>query len=91
MIAVSPYAKTGFVDHTYYDHASVLKFIEWNWSIPELSTRSRDNLPNPVQPGTYKPANSPAIGDLRNLFDFNSFRANAPAITPIVGKQDNDG
>src|SRR5262249_10674505 len=28
LIAVSPYAKKGFVDHTYYDYVSVLKFIE---------------------------------------------------------------
>jgi acid phosphatase len=85
VIAVSPYAKKGFVDHTYYDHASVLKFIEWNWGLKPLSTRSRDNLPNPNQPGgTYVPTNGPAIGDLRKLFNFNKFRADAPAITPIV-------
>jgi len=35
LIAVSPYTKNGFVDHTYYDHASVLKFIEWNWEAPK--------------------------------------------------------
>jgi phospholipase C len=90
VIAVSPYAKKGFVDHTYYDHASVLKFIEWNWGIPKLSTRSRDNLPNPVQPSGYVPINGTAIGDLRNLFNFNKFRPNAPAITPIVSDQDKD-
>ena len=33
LIAVSPYAKKGFVDHTYYDHVSVLKFIERNWGL----------------------------------------------------------
>jgi phospholipase C len=89
LIAVSPYAKGGAVDHTYYDHASVLKFIEWNWGVPKLSGRSRDNLPNPVQPGgtpggTYVPTNGPAIGDLRNLFDFRHLRPDAPKITPIV-------
>ena len=31
LIAVSPFAKKGYVDHTYYDHVSVLKFIERNW------------------------------------------------------------
>jgi len=36
---------------------SVLKFIEWNWGIPKPSTRSRDNLPNPVQPSGYVPIN----------------------------------
>jgi len=72
MIAVSPFAKHGFVDHEYSDHASILKFIEENWRLGPLSARSRDNLPNPVvkpaQP--YFPTNSPAIGDLMNMFDF---------------------
>ena len=91
MIAISPYARQGFVDHTYYDHVSVLKFIEWNWKLPALSSRSRDNLPNPVQPAnTYVPTNGAAIGDLRNLFNFNKFRPNAPGITPIVIDQDKD-
>ena len=72
MIAVSPHAKRGFVDHTYADHASILKFIEWNWGLPPLSERSRDNLPNPVsEPSApYFPTNSPAIGDLTTLFKF---------------------
>jgi phospholipase C len=37
-----------------------------------LSSRSRDNLPNPVQNGnqSYVPRNMPAIGDLFDLFDF---------------------
>ena len=71
-IAVSPFAKKGYVDHTYYDHVSVLKFIERNWKLPPLSNASRDNLPNPVTNAAdpYVPANRPAIGDLMNLFDF---------------------
>ena len=72
MVAVSPYAKQGFIDHTYYDHGSILKFIEANWNLPTLSGRSRDNLPNPTQPaGSYAPTNGPAIGDLMNMFDFS--------------------
>ena len=91
LIVVSPYVKKGFVDHTYYDHVSVLKFIEWNWGLKPLSARSRDNLHNAVQPGgTYVPINGPAIGDLRNLFGNFRFRPNAPAITPIVSDQDKD-
>lgn len=81
-IVVSPYAKKGFVDHTYYDHTSVLKFIERNWSLATLSDRSRDNLPNPKQErdhddhkgwdaDTYIPRNAPAVGDLMNLFTFS--------------------
>jgi phospholipase C len=72
LVAVSPFAKTGFVDHTYADHASILKFIERNWGLGPLSARSRDNLPNPVvlagEP--YFPRNSPAIGDLMEMFEF---------------------
>jgi len=90
LIAASPYAKKGFVDHTYYDHVSVLKFIERNWGLSPLSARSRDNLPNPVQPAGYAPINGPAIGDLTNLFNFNKFRADAPPITPIVSDHDED-
>ena len=72
LIAVSAYAKRGAVDHTYYDHASISKFIERNWSLPPISPRSRDNLPNPVADpaNPYVPLNRPAIGDLMNLFDF---------------------
>jgi phospholipase C len=72
LIAISPFAKRGHVDHTYYDHASVLKFIEYNWRLAPLSTESRDNLPNPEMtgPDPYVPANRPAIGDLLNLFQF---------------------
>ena len=71
-LAISRFAKPGFVDHTYYDHASILKFIEMNWGLAPLSRRSRDNLPNPVMSGAdpYVPQNRPAIGDLTNLFRF---------------------
>jgi phospholipase C len=73
-IAVSPFAKNGYIDHTYYDHASIAKFIEANWELPTLSGRSRDNLPNPRMghdDHRYIPQNQPAIGDLMNLFDFS--------------------
>ncbi|MDO8891233.1 MAG: alkaline phosphatase family protein [Sulfurimicrobium sp.] len=72
MIAISPFAKRGHVDHTYYNHASILKFIQRNWGLSPLSDRSRDNLPNPVHEAgnPYIPSNRPAVGDLMNMFDF---------------------
>lgn len=79
LIAVSPYAKKGYVDHTYYDHVSLLKFIEANWKLPVISRLSRDNLPNPIQDdedNVYKPRNIPAIGDLMNLFNFGDHSHN---------------
>jgi phospholipase C len=70
-LIVSPYAKKGYVDHVYYDHASILKFIEYNWALKPLSARSRDNLPNPIQKGDdYLPENQPAIGNLTTMFAF---------------------
>ncbi len=71
MIVVSKYSTGGHISHTYTDHVSILKFIEANWSLPTVTKRSRDNLPNP-QAGAdpYKPTNGPAIGDLTDLFNF---------------------
>lgn len=64
--------KKGHVDHVYQDHASILKFIEYNWKLKPLSSRSRDNLPNPVHSEhLYVPANQPAIGNLTSMFDFS--------------------
>jgi acid phosphatase len=72
LIAVSPFARKGVVDHTYTDHVSILKFIEENWRLSPLSAHSRDHLPNPVPDAAdpYVPANRPAIGDLKSLFQF---------------------
>jgi len=73
LIVVSPYTKPGHISHDYADHVSILKFIERNWYLNPITNRSRDNLPNPQydnSSGRYVPANSPAIGDLFDLFDF---------------------
>jgi phospholipase C len=71
-IVVSPFSRGGHVAHTYYDHVSILKFIERNWRLKPLTVRSRDNLPNPIthRNDPYVPRNSPAIGDLFDMFDF---------------------
>lgn len=75
LIAVSPFAKRGHVDHVYNDRASILKFIERNWGLPPVSRRSRDQLPNPRHgDDDYSPENSPAIGDLMSLFEFPHLR-----------------
>jgi phospholipase C len=72
LIVVSKYSAGGHVSHEYGDHVSLLKFIEKNWDLPRVSTRSRDNLPNPIQKASspYVPTNSPAIGDLTDDFKF---------------------
>lgn len=72
LIAISPYTKPGHISHSYTDHVSLLKFIERNWNLGKISDRSRDNLPNPTSTtaNPYVPTNSPAIGDLFDLFSF---------------------
>ena len=73
LIVVSKYTKPGHISHSYSDHVSILKFIERNWELETVSNRSRDNFPNPVtkKDNLYVPVNSPAIGDLFDLFDFS--------------------
>ena len=82
-IVVSPYARPGYVDHVYSDHASILKFIEHNWKLPPLSPRSRDNLPDPVVgKDPYRPMNGPSIGDLSSMFDFGAVEARTRTVAP---------
>jgi phospholipase C len=73
LLIVSPFTSGGHVNHTYNDHASIVKFIERNWHLKPLTDRSRDNLPNPKSDddNPYVPRNNPAIGDLFDLFDFD--------------------
>jgi phospholipase C len=76
MIAVSPFSTGGHISHVYNEHSSFVKFVERNWMLhTTLSTRSRDNLPNPRMgdddDNLYVPRNMPAIGDLFDLFDFD--------------------
>jgi phospholipase C len=73
LIVVSPFTKGGRINHTYTDHVSILKFIERNWDLKPLTARSRDNFPNPraEEENPYVPVNSPAIGDLFDLFHFD--------------------
>jgi phospholipase C len=72
LIVVSAYNTPGHISHEYTDHVSILKFIERNWSLPPVTSRSRDNFPNPVTTPNdpYVPTNGPAIGDLFDLFNF---------------------
>jgi phospholipase C len=70
LITISPFARRGFVDHTYTDHVSILKFIEANWGLTPLTSVSEDNLPI-ATPGRYVPKVRPAIGNLMTQFDFS--------------------
>lgn len=73
LLIVSPFTAGGHINHSYGDHVSITKFIERNFYLGPLTTRSRDNLPNPkVAPNNpYVPLNSPAIDDLFDAFNFH--------------------
>ncbi|HVE93773.1 MAG TPA: alkaline phosphatase family protein [Acidimicrobiales bacterium] len=38
-IAVSPWLRRGTVNHTQFEHTSILKFIEWRFGLPSLTAR----------------------------------------------------
>ncbi len=44
-LLISPYAKKGYVAHETYDHASVLKLIEWRFGLEPLAERDRNARP----------------------------------------------
>src|SRR6202040_3348186 len=72
LLVVSSFSTGGKISHVYSDHVSIVKFIEKNWNLKPITTRSRDNFPNPKvdKDNPYVPNNSPAIGDLMDLFEF---------------------
>ncbi len=45
-MVISPYAKHGYVDSTTYEFSSVLRFIEDNWGLTQLTRR--DRVANPL-------------------------------------------
>jgi phospholipase C len=78
MIVVSPFSRDVGIVHTYTDHVSFDKFVEANWRVGTISRWSRDNLPDPVasRKDPYVPRNSPAIGDLMDMFHFDHGHSN---------------
>jgi phospholipase C len=46
MIAIGPFAKQGTVSHVTMDHASVVKFLEWNFLTKTGQLQARDTVVN---------------------------------------------
>jgi len=40
-LIVSPFARRRHVAHTVFDHASILRMIEWRWGLAPLAVRDR--------------------------------------------------
>jgi phospholipase C len=73
LLAISPYARVNYVDHTVGDQTSILRFIEDNWETGLLGDSSFDNIPSP------KPT-------IAGLFDFaGATRAPTLTLDPATG------
>jgi phospholipase C len=64
LLVISPWAKENFVDNTFTDQSSILRFIEDNWNLGRIGSESADS----------------AAGTLDNAFDFNQKFGHAPAV-----------
>jgi len=62
-LVISPRARRGYVDHTVYDHTSVLRAIEWRWGLPALTPRdaAANNIVNALDFSTAPRLSAPAF------------------------------
>src|SRR5215469_6733796 len=71
LLVVSPWSKTNFVDNTFTDQSSVVKFIEQNWKLPALGNGAADA----------------SAGSLMSMFNFSNQQGNAPLfLNPTTGE-----
>lgn len=64
MLIISPFARVNFVDHSITDQASILRFIEDNWTLGRIGNQSFDVK----------------AGSITNMFEFTSNGRHAPTI-----------
>jgi len=69
LLAISPWAKRNFVDHSTTDQSSILRFIEDNWELGRIGDDSFDAR----------------AGSLANLFDFTRPRNGRLILDPQTG------
>ncbi len=70
-LVISPYAKQGFVDHAHGEFSSVLRFIEDNWGLLQLTKRDTDagnldedfDFTQPPRPPDPLPERSDCVGN----------------------------
>ncbi len=70
LLAISPYAKANYVDHTQTSFASILRFVEDNWQLGQIGDQSFD-----ANPGT-----------LNNMFNWSSPRTATLMLDPSTGE-----
>jgi phospholipase C len=73
LLVISPWAQPNYVDHTMTNQASVLLFIEQNWSLGSIGGGSADSTSNPIN----------------NMFNFTQStpqNTNLPILSTITGE-----
>lgn len=63
LLAVSPFAKKNFIDHTLTDQSSITRFIEDNWGLGFID--------GPTEPPAGQASFDRTAGSILNMFDFN--------------------
>lgn len=66
VVVASPFTLGGGVNHTQFDHTSILKLIEWRWGLAPLTSRDA----------------STQTGNLAEILNFNSPNATVPSLPP---------
>ena len=80
LIAISPFTKTNFVDHSLSDQASMINFVEYNWHLPGIAGSADQILAKKAKGKKF-------TFDLANMFDFNGKgRAKKLILSPTTGK-----
>ncbi len=70
LLAISPYARVNYVDHTLTDQTSILSFIEDNWHLGRIGNDSYDAQ----------------AGSIENMFDFSRRRASPLFLNANTGE-----
>jgi phospholipase C len=83
-LVISPYAKSGYIDHQVLSFDAYLKFIEDDFLGGQRLDPKTDGRPDP-RPVVRE--NAPQLGDLRTDFDFTQ-SPRAPVILPLQPKTD---
>ena len=86
-IVISPYAKSGFIDHQTLSFDAYVKFIEDDFLGGQRLNPATDGRPDP-RPDVREA--SPILGDLRSDFDFDQ-PPRAPTLLPVRPETDLTG
>ena len=70
LLAISPFAKSNFVDHAITDQTSVIRFIEDNWGLGRIGNHSFDAL----------------AGSVTNMLEFTEPRTDILLLDPLTGE-----